>query len=156
MRFADYKPSAVHPPSSGTFWTAKTASAIDGAGILLGLLFLGFGYLWLGFAALGTLDIFVKRRASYSLVWWSLVFPSVTVTTAFLELAESMDSPAFRALTCAMAVMITIVYLLNWGFTIQGLLTGKLIFGKSELEIEDELMRKAQDEIAAKEKKEDA
>ncbi|KAG9564209.1 C4-dicarboxylate transporter/malic acid transport protein, partial [Aureobasidium melanogenum] len=148
MRFAQYKPSAVKPPTSGTFWTEQTAQGVDGAGIFLALLLLGFDYLWFCVAIIGVVDVFVRRQQSYSLVWWSIVFPTVTLTTAWLELASSMDSPTFRALTCALTVFLVIAYFTNMAFTLRGLLNGSLIFGgKSQLEIEEGMMKKAQDEL---------
>ncbi|KAK5089569.1 hypothetical protein LTR70_005894 [Exophiala xenobiotica] len=76
MRFAQYKPTAVQPPKIGTFWTAETGRGVDGAGILLALLFLGFDYLWFCIAIVGVADVFIRRQATYSLTWWSIVFPN--------------------------------------------------------------------------------
>ncbi|CAD0093454.1 unnamed protein product [Aureobasidium vineae] len=145
MRFAQYKPSAVNPPAHGTFWTESTAQGVDGAGIFFALLLLGFDYLWLCIAIIGVADIFVKKQATYTLVWWATVFPTVTLTTAWLELASSMDSPAFRGLVCALTVFLVIAFFVNLGFTLRGLFNGSLIFGKSQLEIEEGMMKKAQD-----------
>lgn len=145
--FALYKPKSYRPPEYGTFWRQETASGIDGAGLFMALLLLGFDYLWFVIAVIGVLDAFIRKQVtSYTLTWWSIVFPTVTLTTAWLELASSMDSPAFRGLTSALTVFITIVYFVNLGFTLRGLANGSLIFGKSQLEIEDGLMKKAQDE----------
>jgi tellurite resistance protein TehA-like permease len=145
MRLAQYKPQAVHPPMYGTFWREQTAQGLDGAGILFSLLLLGFDYLMLCLAIVGIMDVFVKRQATYSLTWWSVVFPSVTFTTAWLELASSMDSPTFRVLVSAMTVLLFIVYFTNWGFTLWGIFAGKLVFGQSQLETEEGMMKRAQD-----------
>lgn len=59
-----------------------------------------------------------------------------------------MDSPAFRALTCIMTVFIAIAYLTNLGFTIWGTLKGDLIFGQTQLEIEENMMKKAMEEAS--------
>lgn len=128
---------------------------MNGAGLLLALLLLGFDYLWLCYAIIGVVDVFIKKHPSYSLTWWSVVFPTVTLTTAWLELASSMDSPTFRALVCALTVFIAAAYLINLGFTLRGVFNGSLIFGQTQEEIEDGMMKKAQDEMAAKRKKED-
>lgn len=145
--FSQYRPSAVKPPEYGTFWTEQTAQGVDGAGIFMALLLLGFDYLWFCIAIVGVLDVFVKRQATYTLTWWGIVFPTVTLTTAWLELASSMDSPAFRALTCALTVFLVIAYFVNWGFTLRGLFNGSLVFGQSQLEIEEGMVKKAQDEM---------
>lgn len=145
MRIAQYKPQSVNPPTYGTFWRQETAQGLDGAGLLIALL-LGFDHLWGCLAVIGVIDVFIKRQYSYSLTWWSLVFPTVTLTSAWLELGFSMDSPTFRSLTAAMMVILTIFYLGNLGFTICGTLDGSFIFGQSQLEIEEGLTKKAQDE----------
>ena len=146
MRFAEYKPSAVNPPIYGTFWRQETAQGLDGAGLLFSLLLLGFDYLCLCIAVIGVMDHVIKRQAQYSLTWWSIVFPTVTLTSAWLELGFSMDSPTFRGLTTALMVILSIFYFGNLGFTIWGVANGSLIFGQTQVEIEDELMKKAQEE----------
>lgn len=146
MRLATYKPSAVNPPRYGTFWRQETAQGLDGAGILFSLLLLGFGYLCLCIVVIGVMDHVVKRQATYSLTWWSVVFPTVTITTAWLELGSSMDSPTFRGLATALTVILCILYFGNLGYTIWGVAKGSLVFGQTQVEIEDGLMKKAQDE----------
>lgn len=150
--FANYKPSSVSPPTYGTIWTQQTAQGLQSAGILLALLLLGFCYLMLCLAVIGVADVFVKNQFTYTLAWWGIVFPLVTLTTAWLELASSMDSPAFRGLTSALTVFIFIAYFINLGFTLWGIGNGSLIFGKTQSEREDELISKAQAEA----KKEDS
>ncbi|THZ27771.1 C4-dicarboxylate transporter/malic acid transport protein [Aureobasidium pullulans] len=147
MRFPQYKPSAIQPPEYGTFWTQQTAQGVDGAGIFMALLLLGFDYLWFCIAIIGVVDVFVKRQATYTLTWWAIVFPTVTLTTAWLELASSMDSPTFRALVCALTIFLVIAFFVNLAFTLRGVANGSLIFGKSQLEIEEGMMKKAQDEM---------
>ncbi|THW92512.1 C4-dicarboxylate transporter/malic acid transport protein, partial [Aureobasidium pullulans] len=137
MRFPQYKPSAIQPPEYGTFWTQQTAQGVDGAGIFMALLLLGFDYLWFCIAIIGVVDVFVKRQATYTLTWWAIVFPTVTLTTAWLELASSMDSPTFRALVCALTIFLVIAFFVNLAFTLRGVANGSLIFGKSQLEIEE-------------------
>ena len=83
---------AIRPPSHGTFWTEETARGVDGAGILLALLLLGFAYLWGTIAVIGVIDAAVKREIRYTLTWWAIVFPTVTLTTAWLELAVNSPS----------------------------------------------------------------
>ncbi|TIA03161.1 C4-dicarboxylate transporter/malic acid transport protein [Aureobasidium pullulans] len=135
MRFPQYKPSAIQPPEYGTFWTQQTAQGVDGAGIFMALLLLGFDYLWFCIAIIGVVDVF------------AIVFPTVTLTTAWLELASSMDSPTFRALVCALTIFLVIAFFVNLAFTLRGVANGSLIFGKSQLEIEEGMMKKAQDEM---------
>lgn len=144
MRFAQYKSQSVNPPTYGTFWRGSTAQALDGAGILFSLLLLGFGYLSFCIALIGVADVFVRRQFSYSLTWWSIVSPTVTMTTAWLELGNSMDSPTFRSLSSTLFLILVLIYFANWGFAIWNVVNGKLVWAKSELEREEEMMKQAQ------------
>ncbi|SMR52784.1 unnamed protein product [Zymoseptoria tritici ST99CH_1A5] len=136
-------PSSVMPPTHGTIWTQQTAQGLQPAGILLALLMLGFCYLMLCLAIIGVADVFVQKKASYNLSWWAVV---VTLTTAWLELANSMDSPAFRGLVSALTVLLFIAYFVNLVFTLRGIFDGSLIFGQSQIDRENERMAKAQAE----------
>jgi len=129
------------------FWTQQTASAIDGAGLLFAMLLIGFGYLLLGLVTIGVIDVFIRRQASYSLAWWSIVFPLVVFTTALLELAHAMDSPTFRGLVTALTVILSVIYFINLAFTIKGVVIGSLVFGPRQLDIEEGMIKKAQDNM---------
>lgn len=146
MRFARYKPAAVHPPDLGTFWTPETGQGVDGAGIFLSLLLLGFDYLCLAIAIIAVLDVFVKRQATYTLSWWAIVFPTVTLTSAWLQLSFAMDSPTFRGLTTSMLLLLSVVYVINLGFTLRGIVIGSLVFAKTQMQIEDDMMAQAKRE----------
>jgi hypothetical protein len=56
-----------------------------------------------------------------------------------------MDSPTFRSLSTALFLIIFILYLLNWGFAVRGIFNGSLVWAKSEIEREEEMVRKAQE-----------
>lgn len=73
------------------------------------------------------------------------MFPTVTVTTAWLELGFSMDSPTFRSLSTALFMFVVLVYLANWGSTIWNVVNGRLVWAKSELEREEETTKRAQE-----------
>lgn len=57
-----------------------------------------------------------------------MVFPIVTLDTAMIQLAKSMDSPAFRVLATALFVFLLIGYLTNWALTIWSLFKGDIFF----------------------------
>ncbi|KAF2629795.1 C4-dicarboxylate transporter/malic acid transport protein, partial [Macroventuria anomochaeta] len=69
--FPQYKPQNT----SATFWEQETGAGIDYSGLLFGLLLLGFDYFTLCLAVVGVADVFVKKQFSYTLTWWSVVFP---------------------------------------------------------------------------------
>lgn len=139
--FPQYKPQAT----SATFWAEQTGPGIDYSGLLFGMLLLGFDYFTLCLAIVGVADVFVKKQFSYTLTWWSVVFPTVTLVTAWLQLGKSMDSPTFRSLTAALYMLVVIVYVLNWIGTIRGIFAGDLIWAKSEMQREEGMMKKAKD-----------
>lgn len=139
--FGQYKPQAT----SATFWEEQTGNGVDYASLLFGVLLLGFDYFTLCLAVVGVADVFIKKQFSYTLTWWSVVFPTVTLVTAWLQLGKSMDSPVFRGLTAALYMLVVVVYLLNWVGTIKGIVTGDLVWAKSELQREDGMMKKAKD-----------
>ncbi|KAG9205247.1 hypothetical protein G6514_008824 [Epicoccum nigrum] len=148
--FGQYKPQAM----SATFWEEQTGNGFDYASLLFGVLLLGFDYFTLCLAVVGIADVFIKKQFSYTLTWWSVVFPTVTLVTAWLQLGKSMDSPAFRGLTAALYMLVVMVYLLNWVGTIKGIVTGDLIWAKSELQREDGMLKKAKDMEKASESEE--
>lgn len=75
------------------------------------------------------------------------MFPCVTLTTAWLELSTAMDSPTFRVLTCMLTIFVASAFLTNLGFTLRMLVKGNLIFGQSQLQIEDGMMKRAMEEV---------
>ena len=60
------------------------------------------------------------------------------MTTAFLELSISMDSPAFRVLTTAFLLLLLVDYFVNWGFTLYYVFTSDLLFKKADTDMADE------------------
>jgi hypothetical protein len=56
-----------------------------------------------------------------------------------------MDSPTFRTLSTALFLIIFILYLLNWRFTLREFFNRSLIWAKSGIEREEEMVKKAQE-----------
>ena len=63
---------------------------------------------------------------------------AATMTTAFLELSISMDSPTFRVLTAALLLLLLVDYFVNWGFTLYYIITNDLLFKKADKDMQDE------------------
>lgn len=139
--FGAYQPQATN----ATFWDQQAGDGIEFSSLLFGLILLGFDYFTLCLAIVGVADVFIKKQFSYTLTWWSVVFPTVTLVTAWSQMANAMDSPAFRGLTAALYMIVVLLYLLNWAGTIRGIVTGDLVWAKSELQREDGMMKKAKD-----------
>lgn len=147
----------------GTFLQASAASGVGSASIVFALLLLGHDIFWLICCILGILEGVYMRQLSYNLSWWSTIFPvgetlslspyrflssscigltsfvsAATLTTAFLELSISMDSPAFRVLTAALLLLLLVDYFVNWGFTLYYITTSELLFKKADKDVQDE------------------
>jgi hypothetical protein len=45
-------------------------------------------------------------------------------------------------------MILVLAYFTNMGFTIRGLINGSIIFGQTQAEIEDGMLKKAQDDMA--------
>lgn len=117
--------------NKGTFITAGAASILAAVGTWLGLMLTGFGLLFLLFCAYTLLEVAMKREHKYTMLWWSVIFPTGTVNTAFILFATEMDSPAFRVLATVFLIMLIVAYLGNWTFTLRDIYLGKILNGKN-------------------------
>nr|POE88058.1 putative malic acid transport protein [Quercus suber] len=118
----------------GTFFTATSGTTLSTVGIFFGLLVLGLSVFFIFFALYTIIDLAFRRQHSYSLIWWSTIFPLATVDTAFIGLATSMNSPAFMVLAEGLFLILFIVYVLNAGFTLMQIAQGKLLSGRRQEE----------------------
>lgn len=120
------------------------------------MLFMGLAFMWFLVAAYAIADLgLCKSRHQYTLyvphtraentkkvcatnadhihrTWWAVVFPIVTLNTAMIQLAKSMDSPAFRVLATALFVCLLIAYLINLTSTIWSIFKGDIFFPSVE------------------------
>jgi tellurite resistance protein TehA-like permease len=152
MDFAGY--------NRGTFLTAAAAPSANVAGVVFALLLLGHDFFWITVALIGILEGAYERKMSYSLVWWTTIFPvcmssrilalkeglltslllSATMTTAFISLSIAMDSPTFRVLSTALLLILLVDFFINWGYTIWYSIKGDLLIKHEELERPNEKM----------------
>ncbi|KAJ4393525.1 hypothetical protein N0V93_002737 [Gnomoniopsis smithogilvyi] len=117
----------------GTFFTEQTGAIFESAGTLLAMLFMGLAFMWFLVAAYAIVDMgLLKRRQKYTLTWWAVVFPIVTLDTAIIQLAKSMDSPALRVLATALFVFLFTAYLINWILTIWSVFQGDILFAPAQ------------------------
>lgn len=155
MDFAGYQ--------RGTFLQASAASGVSSASIVFALLLLGHDIFWLICCLFGVLEAVYKRQLGYNLTWWATIFPvgkilsvplyrffssscigltssafAATMTTAFLELSISMDSPTFRILTVALLLLLLVDYFVNWCFTLYYIFASDLLFKKADKDSQDE------------------
>ena len=64
--------------NQGTFLTASAASSVSTVSTILALLVDGFAFLWITITWYLFVEALVKRRVSFGLTWWSLIFPMGT------------------------------------------------------------------------------
>ncbi|KAL2040517.1 hypothetical protein N7G274_006496 [Stereocaulon virgatum] len=126
MDFAGY--------NKGTFLTAAAAPSANVASVVFALLLLGSDLFWITVALIGILEGAYERKMSYSLVWWTTIFPVSTMTTAFISLSIAMDSPTFRVLSTALLLILLVDFFINWGYTIWYSIKGDLLIKHEELE----------------------
>lgn len=67
MDFAGY--------NEGTLLTASAAAGVNAASAVFALLILGHDVFWLICSLFAILEAAFKRELSYSLTWWSTIFP---------------------------------------------------------------------------------
>jgi tellurite resistance protein TehA-like permease len=61
--------------NQGMWLQASAASSVNAAAVLIALLALGFGFLWITVSWYIVGEAFVKKQLSFSLTFWSLIFP---------------------------------------------------------------------------------
>ncbi|CRG90939.1 Sulfite efflux pump SSU1 [Talaromyces islandicus] len=118
----------------GTFLTADIAPGLSAASQLAGLLAWGYATFWWSFAALGIIHTFFTqpggmRRSKFYMSAWSLVFPMGVYTNAAIFLSKIMNSSAFGVWSVILAIMLVIIWLVNYAFTIKGVISGRLGLG---------------------------
>ena len=119
--------------NQGTFLTQQATSPIASISVVLALMFVGFDLFWLMFALYFIVDGAAQRKLSFTMTWWSTIFPVATLNIALLNLSIEMDSPAFRVLTTGMLLILLIDYFICWGFTFWGIWEGRILNGREEL-----------------------
>ncbi|KUJ22148.1 uncharacterized protein LY89DRAFT_608925 [Mollisia scopiformis] len=118
-RFAGY--------NRGTFLTESAAEPLSVACILLALWLTGMGCVWALMAFAAMAEKAWQRQLMWTLSWNSIIFPTGTLTTSFLLFSIAMDSPAFRAVTTALVVLMVMCFFLNVGFAIRRVCQGRLL-----------------------------
>lgn len=116
--------------NKGTFLTSQSGMTLSTIGVFFGLMILGLALLFMVFAVYVIIDLAFRRKHSYSLLWWSTIFPLATVDTAFIAFATALNSPAFRGLAEGLFLILFVVYVVNTGFTLLQIWQGKLLSGR--------------------------
>lgn len=123
--FAEYNES--------TFLSATGASVVSTSSQFLGLLVWGYGVFWWAYACIAISQHLAQgprkalARWDTSLSSWSLVFPWGVFTNASIELGLILNSRAFKVWSAILAVFLMILWLLNAGATLLGLINGKAV-----------------------------
>ncbi|KAL9051760.1 MAG: hypothetical protein Q9162_005812 [Coniocarpon cinnabarinum] len=117
----------------GQFLEQTSTTPISAVSEVLGLMFLGFDLFWFMFALFFVLEAAFKRKLSWSMTWWSTIFPVATLNVALLNLSLQLDSSAFRVLTTGLLLILLIDYFTCWIFTLRGIWKGTVLDGREQL-----------------------
>ncbi|KAJ9640862.1 hypothetical protein H2204_003151 [Knufia peltigerae] len=116
----------------GTFLTGTAASVLEVVCVLLALFMSGLGTIWMILAFIGMLDRAFHRELIWSPTWNAIIFPTGTLVTSLLLLAQEMDSPFFRVVTVIIVIFLVIVFFINLAFTLTRIWQGKLLIVKQD------------------------
>jgi len=118
--------------NEGTFLTAEAAVGLDAACVLISLMLTGLGIVWTLLSVWVMIERASKKELSWNPGWNAIIFPTATLVTNFNFLAIALNSPAFRVITAAMIVVLTIVFLANLVFTLIWIAQGKLLIVRED------------------------
>ena len=121
-RFANY--------NKGTFLTESAAAPLSVACIFVALLLTGMGCIWALMALCAMLEKAWQRELKWNMTWNNLVFPTGTLTTSFLLFSIEMDSPAFRAVTTALVIVLVLVFFFNFVSAVWRISRGEILIVK--------------------------
>ncbi|MCJ1448336.1 MAG: hypothetical protein MMC23_008851 [Stictis urceolatum] len=111
----------------GTFLQSNPAMALDAAGILISMMLFGFGIFWVCILVWALLETAYKREHSFTMTWWSTIFPIGTFATAMEVYGLEMDSPTWDVLTTAFTIILVIDFLVCSVFTLWKIAKGELL-----------------------------
>lgn len=118
--------------NKGTFLTEAAAPALSTACVLLALLITGMGCMWAFVALYVMIERAYRRELKWTPAWNSIIFPTGTLATSFLEFSIEMDSPAFRTVTAGLLIILVIMFFVNLGFTIFEIARGRQLMVKED------------------------
>ena len=130
-RFGDY--------NSGTFLTAEAAKGLDAACVLIALLFNGLGVIWCIFGIYAMIEQAARKQLHWTPAWNAIIFPNATLTTSFLNFSIEMDSPAYRAITAVLTIILVVFFLVNLVFTAIRIWEGKLLIVREDWRVKQEV-----------------
>lgn len=119
--------------NKGQFLTQQSTMPISAVTEVLALMFIGFDIFWLVFAIYFVIEGAFQRKLTFTMTWWSSIFPVATLNVALLSLSEELNSPAFRVLTTGLLLILLVDYFVCWGFTIWGIWNGTILDGREQL-----------------------
>lgn len=111
----------------GTFLSTSAAPIVSTACTLLALLITGMGCMWAFVALHVMIERAYRRELKWTPAWNSVIFPTGTLTTSFLQFSIEMDSPAFRTVTAALLAILVVMFFVSLGFTVFEVLRGRLL-----------------------------
>lgn len=121
---------AAYPSNNGPFFTAASAQALNAASVMLALLLYGFGLFLLISGLLTLTEQGLRKNLTWSMTWWSTIFPLGVMTTAALAFSNAMDSNAWRVIVCIGTIVCVIQFFIFLAFTFYKIMFGELLIPK--------------------------
>jgi tellurite resistance protein TehA-like permease len=87
----------------------------------------GMGSIWALLALIAMIEKAWQGQLKWNMSWNSIIFPTGTLTTSFLLFSTELDSPAFRAITTGMVILLVVVFVLNLAFACWKISRGELL-----------------------------
>lgn len=108
-----------------TKMSGGVAEAVNMVCVVLAVLFLGMAVLWLLVGVVG-----VGRGGGargWSVLWNGVMFPVGTVALAAGKLGDGLDEGAFKVVGVGLVVCCAVLWLVNLGFTVAGVVGGRVL-----------------------------
>ncbi|KAK1830828.1 voltage-dependent anion channel-domain-containing protein [Podospora conica] len=112
-----------------------TAEAVNVVCVMLALLLLGMAVLWL---LLGLVGVLRRGRERWSPLWNGVMFPVGTVALAAARLGTGLGERAFSVAAVVLVVCCAVLWVVNLGFTLVGVVAGRVLVVRKDPREEEE------------------
>ncbi|KAK5056184.1 hypothetical protein LTR84_012737 [Exophiala bonariae] len=94
-------------------------------GVMLGIILWGFATVWLVVAVMMIVN---SGGFPFNMGWWGFIFPVAVFTLLTVTIGEELESRFFKVLSCVLAVICVIMWLVVAAGTIRRSISGKMFF----------------------------
>jgi tellurite resistance protein TehA-like permease len=100
------------------------------------------GLVWFVLSLYAMFECAWHGKLQWSPGWNAIIFPTGTLATSTMQLADAMDSPAWRIITTILVVFLVIVYLGNLAGTMWKISRGELLIVRADPRVKTILSEK--------------